>query len=182
VKLGNFLKLFLAVVLSLSAGAIGSLFTAPAIQSGWYEMLTKPMLNPPSWVFGPVWTLLYVLMGVSFFIVWKNNFEVRNNIWQKYEKAWNKWSERLWRGDLQKANVILIFFFQLALNALWSLLFFGLRSPGIAFFGILALWAAIFYTIVNFYRTSKPAAYLLFPYILWVSFAAYLNVSIWVLN
>ncbi len=169
------------VLLCLSAGVVGGLFTADAI-STWYPTLVKPSLNPPNWIFGPVWTTLYVLMGISLFLVWRNGWKVASPILISRKNAWNKWSERLWTGDLQKQNVIAIFALQLILNALWSFLFFGLQNPGLAFFEILMLWFAILYTIINFYRFSRPAAWLLIPYLFWVTFAAYLNYSIWTLN
>lgn len=180
-KINNTFKLIIAVVVSELAGVIGALFTGPAISS-WYDGLVKPALNPPAWVFGPVWTILYFLIGASLFLVWKNNWKTINPILKKREKAWNVWSERLWMGDLQKANVVAIFAIQYILNILWSFIFFKLHLPLVAFFEILALWIAIIFTIFNFYRISKLAAYLLLPYILWVSFAGYLNFAIWTLN
>lgn len=181
-RVSNLFKLVIAIGVSMGAGAIGSFFTTPAIQSGWYATLIKPTLNPPGWVFGPVWTTLYVLMGISLFLVWSHDWKVVNPLWKKSGKAWNPWSERLWRGDWQKANVIAIFTIQLLLNIKWSLVFFALHSPMLAFLVIIALWISILYTIINFYRISKPAAWLLVPYILWVTFAIYLNYSIWMLN
>ena len=180
-KLNNFFKLVIAIILSELAGVIGSVFTISAI-SIWYAGLVKPALSPPSWVFGPVWTILYFLIGISLFLVWKNNWKTTNPILENRRKAWDAWSERLWTGDLQKENAIAIFTVQYILNILWSFIFFGLYLPIFAFFEILALWFTIIFTIVNFYRISKLAAYLLIPYILWVSFAAYLNYSIWMLN
>lgn len=180
-KINNTFKLIIAVVISELAGAIGAVFTAPAI-SGWYAALAKPAFNPPAWVFGPVWTALYALMGVSLYLVWKNDWKVKNHILEGKRKAWNYLSERLWTGSWQKQNAIGIFGTQLFLNVLWSAIFFGLKSPGLAFFEILALWFAILHTIANFYRISKASAYLFLPYLLWVSFAAYLNCVIWLLN
>lgn len=152
------LKLLTALIVSALAGIIGSLFTFSAIPA-WYATLAKPVLNPPSWVFGPVWTLLYALMGIAAFLVWN--------------KGWG-------RRDVRVA--LTVFAIQLALNTLWPLIFFGLRSPAWAFVGIVALWFAILATIITFAKVSKPAAWLLVPYILWVSFAGYLNFSIWMLN
>ena len=178
-KINNTFKLIIAVVVSELAGIIGSIFTVPSI-SIWYATLIKPALNPPSWVFGPVWTILFLLMGISLYLVWQKNFVPTKS--ETKIKAWNNLSQKFWTGNWQKANVILIFSIQLVLNVLWSLIFFGLHQPGVAFFELLMLWFAILYTIVNFYRVSKPAAYLLLPYILWVSFAGYLNLMIWMLN
>jgi len=178
----NSFKLVIAILISGLAGVTGSLFTAPSISSGWYADLGKPEFAPPNWVFGPVWTTLYFLIGISLFLVWKNNWETTNRILESKQKEWNEWSKRLWTGDLQKANAVAIFAVQYILNILWSFVFFGLRLPDLAFFVILALWFAVIFTIINFYRISKPAAYLLLPYIVWVSFAGYLNYSIWQLN
>lgn len=180
-KLNNFLKFIVSVFICELAGIIGSIFTISAI-STWYEGLIKGPLNPPSWVFGSTWIILYFLMGVSLYLVWKNNFVIKNNLLENTKRPWNRLSDRFWNGSWQKANVVAIFSIQLALNALWSMIFFGMKLPGLAFFEILALWFAILYTIINFYRVSKASAYLLIPYILWVSFAAYLNYSIWMLN
>lgn len=180
-RINNIFKLIIAVIISELAGVTGALFTVPEISS-WYAGLAKPELSPPDWVFGPIWTAIYFLIGVSLFLVWKNDWRVENPILESRQKAWNMWSERLWTKDLQKANVIAIFAVQYILNILWSFIFFGLHLPLLAFFGILALWIAIIFTIINFYRVSKLAAYLLAPYILWVSFAGYLNFSIWRLN
>ncbi len=156
--ISNTSKLVIAIVGSELAGIIGSVFTAPAI-AGWYATIVKPELNPPAWVFGPVWTTLFALMGVAAFLIWKQGLE---------------------RRDVRIA--LGIFVGQLALNTLWSILFFGLQNPGAAFIEIVILWFAILATIVAFARISRPAAWLLAPYILWVSFASYLNFSIWMLN
>jgi translocator protein len=151
-------KFFLALVACLLAGMIGSAFTTPAIPT-WYAALVKPPLNPPSWVFGPVWTLLYILMGIALYLIWV--------------RGWD-------RKDVQVATAI--FGVQLALNVIWSYLFFGLQSPFLALIEIVLLWVAIFMTIWTFYRVSVPAALLLVPYIIWVTFAAYLNYGIYLLN
>lgn len=156
--MNNTLKLIVAIIISELAGIIGSLFTAPSI-AGWYATLTKPALNPPSWIFGPVWTTLFALMGIAAFLVWKKGLD---------------------RKDVRIA--LSIFIGQLALNMLWSIIFFGSQSPEAAFVEIIFLWLAILATITVFAKISKPAAWLLLPYILWVSFAAYLNYSIWILN
>ncbi len=154
----NFWKAVIAVGASLIAGAVGSLFTVSAIPT-WYAALHKPALSPPNGVFGPVWTTLYVLMGVAAFLVWRS--------------GWN-------RKDVRRALVA--FGIQLGLNALWSVVFFGLHNPAAALAEIGLLWAAIAWTIVLFWRVSRPAAVLLAPYLVWVSFAAYLNFGIWMLN
>jgi len=154
----DFLKLAVAVGASLLAGIIGSFFTAPSIP-GWYTTIEKSMLTPPSWVFGPVWTLLYILMGIAAFLVWQKGLQ-----------------SRVVRAAL------LVFFVQLVLNATWSIIFFGYQNPGLALVDIALLWLAIVCTMKRFYPVSKTAAYLLLPYLLWVSFATYLNFTIWTLN
>lgn len=136
---------------------MGALTTAPAIP-GWYRGLEKPGFNPPAWVFGPAWTLLYLLMGIALFLVWQ---------------------KRRSRG---KNAAIAAFAVQLALNIAWSYIFFGFKAPGPAFAEIIVLWAAIFLTIVLFRRVSRPAGIMLIPYIVWVTFAAALNYAIWKLN
>jgi translocator protein len=147
-----------AVVICLSAGVIGSFFTTPNIAT-WYASLNKPWFTPPSWVFGPVWTTLFILMGISLFLVLREGWE---------------------RKDVQIGTAI--FGIQLVLNILWSYLFFGLRSPLYGLIGIAALWIAILVTIIWFFRISRPAAILLVPYIIWVSIASALNYGIYVLN
>jgi len=157
-KTNNVLKLVTAVVVSELAGIIGSFFTAPSIPT-WYPTIVKPAFNPPAWVFGPVWTTLFALMGIAAYLVWK--------------KGLNRKEVRI---------ALIIFIGQLVLNTLWSIIFFGWHSPRGAFAEIILLWLAILTTIIAFARISKPAAWLLVPYILWVSFAAYLNYAIWTLN
>jgi len=177
----NVIKLIISIVVCQLAGVIGAVFTTPAI-SGWYASLEKPSFNPPNWVFGPVWTALYFLMGISLYLVWKKNWVSDSPINPEEQKSWNPISDRLWTGSWRAKNVIIIFFFQLVLNILWSVIFFGLKAPYFAFFEMLALWFSILYTIINFHRVSKKAGLLLLPYILWVSFALVLNFSIWWLN
>ncbi len=162
-KFNNFFKLIIAIVVSEAAGIIGSVFTMPSI-AGWYAGIVKPALNPPAWVFGPVWTTLYALMGIAAWLVWK------------------QWDQGNPSTKLKVKIALAIFGLQLFLNAIWSIIFFGLQNPGWALIDIAALWLAIVWTMVVFYKISKPACYLLVPYLLWVSFASYLNYSIWVLN
>lgn len=157
-KISNTLKLISAILICEIIGIIGSLFTIPAI-SGWYAYLAKPELAPPNWIFGPVWTLLFMLMGIAMYLIWKKGLE---------------------RRDIKIA--LGVFACQLLLNLLWSIIFFGLRSPGGAFIEIIFLLLAILTTIIVFAKISKPAAWLLAPYILWVIFAAYLNYAIYSLN
>jgi tryptophan-rich sensory protein len=171
-KINNTFKFIIALGVSLSAGVVGSLFTSPAIQSGWYAGIVKPALNPPAWVFGPVWTTLFALMGIAAFLVWR-----------EYDKLTLSEVEGLIIQRKRQIKIALgIFLSQLVLNTLWSIIFFGLHSPGGALVEIMFLWLAILATIVAFYKISKPAAWLLVSYILWVSFAAYLNYAIWKLN
>ena len=177
----NIIKLVVSILICEMAGVAGFFFTAPAIEA-WYAKLEKPVFSPQNWIFAPVWTILYLLMGISLFLVWKKNWGIIIPAGEPERKAWNPISTKLWRGSWREENAILIFALQLVLNILWSVIFFGLKSPSIAFVEILMLWFAILYTIVNFYRISKPAAYLLIPYILWVSFASILNFFIWWLN
>ncbi len=140
------------------AGIIGSLFTAPKIPT-WYESLLKPEFAPPNWVFGPVWITLFVLMGIAAFLVWRRGLERR------------------------EVKIALgVFLLQLTLNVFWSIIFFGFQSPGWAFAWIILLWAFIIANIYLFLRVSTLSAWLLAPYALWVTFAAYLNYSIWMLN
>lgn len=157
-KIKSFLKLLLCIVLSQAAGLIGSFFTMPAIDS-WYATLARPEFAPPNWVFAPVWTTLYILMGVAAFLVWQHGFEKK-----------------------EVKIALSIFGVQLILNSLWSIIFFGLQSPGWAFVEVTFLWVSILATIIAFAKVSKLAAWLLVPYILWVSFAAYLNFMIFWLN
>jgi tryptophan-rich sensory protein len=156
--LNNFFKFIISISLPILAGIIGSIFTTPSIDL-WYSTLIKPALNPPSWVFAPTWTILYVLMGISMFLVWKKGFN---------------------RKDVKIA--LLIFITQLILNTLWSIIFFAVHSTDGALIEIVLLWFAILATIIAFAKISKLAAWLLVPYILWVSFASYLTYYIWVLN
>jgi tryptophan-rich sensory protein len=154
----NYFKLLASVLLCQFAGAVGSVFTSSSL-GNWYSLLEKPVFNPPSWVFFPVWTLLYTLMGISLYIVWEKELQ-----------------------DREVKIGLLLFGIQLALNLLWSFLFFGLRSTYYGFVEIIFLWLAIFLTIIQFRKISKTASYLLVPYILWVSFAALLNYYLWILN
>lgn len=180
-KYNNWLKLLLSIIVCEFAGVIGAFFTTPAIGS-WYKNLNKPSFNPPSWIFGPVWTILFVLMGVSLYLVWIKNWKIKNKIISDGKKSWNTLSDKFLSGKWQKANIILIFAVQLVLNILWSFIFFAAHSPVWAFFELLMLWFAILFTIINFYRVCQTAAILLIPYILWVSFAGILNYFLWILN
>jgi len=180
-KYNDLLKLLASIIICELAGAVGAIFTVSSIGS-WYKYLDKPSFSPPNWVFGPVWTALFILMGISLYLVWSQKFIVKNEIKLEGKKAPSKLSQKFLSGKWQKENIILIFATQLILNVLWSVIFFGSRSPSVAFFELLMLWFAILFTIINFYRVSKAASWLLLPYILWVSFAGVLNYFLWVLN
>ena len=139
------------------AAFIGSIFTNPSVPT-WYAGLAKPSWTPPDWVFGPVWSALYLMMAVAAWLVWR-------------------------RGGLSAASIpIALFVVQLGLNATWSLLFFGLRMPGFAFAEIVILWFAILGTTIAFWRSTPIAGYLLVPYLLWVAFATVLNFALWRMN
>ena len=146
-----------SIVICFSASAVGGLATGPQIQT-WFATVTKPSWNPPNWVFGPVWTVLFLMMAISAWLVWK-------------------------KVGLRDGKVALIMFaVQLILNVGWSILFFGMQNIQGALIEIGALWLAIAATIFLFSRHSKAAAWLLVPYIAWVSFASFLNYTIWTLN
>jgi len=157
-KLINILKLVISIVACQCAGLIGSIFTTAAIPT-WYANLQKPPFTPPNWLFAPAWVTLYLLMGIAAFIIWRKGLEHK-----------------------EVKSALLIFLAQLVLNALWSVVFFGLETPLYGMVVIVALWIAILLTIVKFFKISLVAGVILLPYILWVSFASVLNVSIWVLN
>jgi translocator protein len=142
------------LLLCFAAAAFGGLF----MPGEWYASLKKPSWNPPGWVFGPVWTTLYVMMAVAAWLVWKRG------------------------GFSAQRPALVLFLVQLALNAAWTPLFFGLHRPGLAFAEMLLLWLAIAATLAAFRRVSRVAAWLLAPYLAWVSFAAALNLGLWRLN
>lgn len=156
--IGAMLKLIISILLCQGAGLMGALVTGPNI-GGWYQGLEKPWFNPPSWVFAPVWTVLYLLMGVA--------------LWRVWSLGWRRHKVRF---------AILAFLGQLALNAIWSILFFGFHSPFLALLDIVLLWAMLGLTILLFWKLSKFAAALLIPYFAWVGFAGILNYAIWHLN
>ena len=152
------LTLIFAIGICLLAGYVGSYYTTPAIPT-WYASLQKPDIIPPSWVFAPVWTTLYILMGISLYLILQS--------------------------DIKKQDVqfgLILFIFQLMVNIGWSFFFFGLHSTFFGFLAIVLLWAVLLCTIIQVWRFSIPAAVLLIPYFVWVSFAGYLNYAILVLN
>ncbi|OGC12205.1 TspO protein [candidate division WOR-1 bacterium RIFOXYA12_FULL_52_29] len=150
--------IIIATIVCLGAGFLGSLATMPSIPT-WYVALNKPPFNPPNWLFGPVWIILYIMMGIAAYLI--------------FEKGWDKKEVKL---------SLMHFGFQLVFNVAWSIVFFGLHSPWGAFIVIVILWLLILETIIRFGKLSKPAAWLLVPYILWVSFASILNLAVALLN
>lgn len=155
----NELPMFIgSVLIPFLVASIGSYVTISQI-STWYVALAKPSWAPPNWLFGPVWTILYILMGISLFLIWRKGF---------------------YRQDVKFA--ILIFAVQLILNLLWSVVFFGAHSLFGGFVVIMLLWIAIFANIIAFSVLSRTAGLLLIPYIIWVSIASYLNYSVYLLN
>ena len=153
----NILKLIVSLILPLGIGAFAGIFTLDAIP-GWYETLNKPCFNAPNGIFGPVWTTLYFLMGISLFLIWKQGVSKERN------------------------RAILVFIIQLILNFCWSFLFFYYHQLGLALVEIILLWLSIFFMILLFYRIKPLAAYINIPYILWVSFATILNAAYYFLN
>lgn len=143
----------------LAVGYISSIVTRENIPT-WYALINKPFFTPPNWVFAPVWTLLYIMMGFA-----------AGSVWNKIDM-----------DDKNVKKAFLFFLIQLALNALWSYLFFGLRNPMLASFEIILLWLMIYETYVQFKKVDKVSGYLLLPYLAWVSFATILTFSIWYLN
>ena len=165
----DILKLAVSLAVPLLAGFIGSIFTTPQITT-WYASLNKPFFNPPNWLFGPVWTILFLLMGFALFLVWI-----------KESKSKKRSSDYI-KFHLLKKYALLVFGIQIVLNTLWSFLFFGLENPVLGIIGISVLIAAIITNIVLFYKIEPKSAYLLLPYIAWVLFATILNIAIAVLN
>ena len=153
----NLIALIICLSIPLLTGAVAGIVTSSNIAT-WYASLNKPFFNPPNWLFGPVWTALYILMGISLFIVWKQPHT------------------RMRKQALQ------VFFVQLLFNFAWSFIFFYFHQPGIALIEIIILWFAILIMIITFSRLNRWSAYLQLPYFGWVTFATALNASIWYLN
>ncbi|HUC95156.1 MAG TPA: TspO/MBR family protein [Candidatus Saccharimonadales bacterium] len=152
------LKYVLSVGICLAAGALGTIFTISSIPT-WYAHLIKPSFSPPNWLFGPVWTILYILMGVSVAIIWSKGLKAK-----KVREA------------------VYLFIIQLFLNAIWTPIFFGAKDLFLSLIVIGLMWIFILKTILAFGKVNKTASYLLYPYIAWVSFASILNFSVWILN
>ena len=151
------IKLFLSLAITLLVG-FGAGFATSSSIGTWYAGLNKPFFNPPNWLFAPVWTILYILMGISFYFVWKQPESSNRNI------------------------ALFVFIVQLALNGIWSIIFFNMHKIGLALVDIIVLWLMILITMYFFSRHSKVAVWLLCPYFFWVSFASVLNGSIYILN
>jgi tryptophan-rich sensory protein len=158
-KLPNIAKLIVSVAVPILVGFFGSLFTTADTLNNWYANLRKPAFTPPEWVFGPVWTTLFILIGIAAFMVWQKGLDNKRVL-----------------------PALLCFVVQLALNVLWSVLFFGLRSPLGGLIDIVLLMSAIILTVILFRRVSKIAGLLLVPYLLWVMFASILNIAIYIQN
>ena len=156
-QITNTQKLIISIISTVGLGSLGGIFTIAEIPT-WYAGLNKPSFNPPNWIFGPMWTTLYVLMGISFYLIWKRPI------------------------SLERSLAIRLFIIQFILNFCWSILFFYMHQIGWAFAEIITMWVFILLTIIQFRKLSPTAAALLIPYLLWVSFASILNGSIWQLN
>ncbi|MCL5090668.1 MAG: tryptophan-rich sensory protein [Patescibacteria group bacterium] len=156
--MGKIAKIAISIIVCEAVGLLGGLATASSV-STWFETLNKPFFTPPNWLFAPAWTILYVLMGIAAGLIWTE-------------------------GLIAKKNKIALKYFslQLFLNFLWSIFFFGLKSPVLAFIDVILLWTFILLTIFKFKAVSKTAAYLMIPYLAWVTFASLLNLSIIILN
>lgn len=150
-------RLLVSLIVPFLAGGLGSIFTFEAIPT-WYATLNKPFFNPPNFVFGPVWTVLYVFQGIALYLFWNSKKKVK------------------------KGKGFKLFFVQVILNALWSVLFFGLKIPILALGEVVLLWFCIFLTIGEFKKIDRTASYLLYPYLVWVSFATLLTLFIVLLN
>ena len=157
-SLSSVIKLVVSVLACLAAGGIGSLFTYKAIPA-WYRGLMKPRYTPPNWAFGPIWTSLYILMGVSVFLIWNRGLAIHGATF-----------------------AFTLFWIQLVVNVIWSVIFFGVKSKGGGVTTIIVLWLLILATTVSSFRVSAWSGGLLLPYIAWVSIASYLNIGIWLIN
>lgn len=155
--MNNKIKLFIAIIIPMIVWAISWFATSNSISS-WYTYLEKPFFNPPNWIFWPVWTILYIIIWISFYIVWKNNFWIK------------------------KITTKIIYFLQLFFNFTWSFSFFYFENPLLWLVNISILWILIVLNIYYFYKINKTSGLILIPYLLWVSFASLLNLYIFLLN
>ncbi len=156
--MNNIVKLIISILIPLAVGGLSGYFTTGGVE-GWYATVQKPSFNPPNYLFAPVWTSLYTLMGIGFFLVWK----------QPASKPYRR-------------TALAVFIVQLVLNFCWSIVFFKLEKPGLAFVEIVLLWISILMMIIYFVKVKPVAGYLQIPYLCWVSFASVLNFYIWYLN
>jgi translocator protein len=152
------MKLIISILIPLLVGSTAGFFTSSGV-NGWYAAANKPWFNPPNWLFAPVWTTLYIMMGIALFLVWKSDSD-----------------------KTVKQTAIILFAVQLTLNFFWSFIFFKTQQLGWAFAEIITMWVMILLTIFWFGKISSTAAWLLVPYISWVSFASVLNYALWKLN
>ena len=159
--MNKYTRILIVVVTCLAIGYFSGMATQSSIKT-WFPTLIKPSFNPPNWVFAPVWSMLYIMMGIA-----------AGMVWNRLEYTMDK--------ELVKKSLV-FFAIQLGLNALWSILFFGLRNPMLALIEIVLLWLMIYETYIKFGKIDKIAGYLFLPYLAWVSFATVLNASIWWLN
>jgi translocator protein len=156
-KKSDIIKLVISILIPLALGAIAGRFTAQAVPD-WYASLNRPSFNPPNWIFGPVWTVLYILLGISLFLIWKQI------------------------PSKQRNNALWIFSLQMFLNFIWSFVFFYFHQIGLALIVIIGLWISIIFMLISFYKIKPLAAYLNMPYLLWVTFASVLNAGYFTLN
>lgn len=154
----SFSKLFFSIAICQAAGLIGTIFTVSSIEN-WYKLLNQPSFQPPNWLFGPVWTILYTFMGISLYLIWIKGTK---------------------KKEVRQA--IKLFFIHLILNSSWSIVFFGLHNILFALINIVILWILIVVVMVKFYKIDKKASFILIPYLAWVSFATVLNYYIWLMN
>ena len=156
-KIPKTVKLLVSIILPLSIGAVAGIFTTKAIP-GWFATLNNPSFAPPNWLFGPVWTTLYLVMGISLFQIW------------------------ILDAGNERNKAIFVFMLQLLFNFTWSFLFFYFNKIGLALIDIIVLWMSIVLMLLQFYRLKPMAAYINIPYLLWVSFAMVLNSAYYILN
>lgn len=156
--MSKFLRYAISIGICLLAGVFGTIFTISSIPT-WYAFLNKPSFSPPNWIFGPVWTILYVMMGISIALIWQKGLKKK-----------------------KVRDAVYFFGIQLLLNAIWTPIFFGAKDLLMALIVIFLMWIFILKTILAFGKISKNASYLLYPYLAWVSFATILNFSVWFLN
>lgn len=160
-KIKQIVQLVLSIALCQTAGLLGSIFTIGGIDS-WYQGLAKPFFNPPGWVFGPVWIMLYTLMGVAFYLLWGRTQKLR----KRHESK----------------NLVFLFLIHLVFNAIWSPIFFGMHQIGFAFIIIIAMVGSLIYIMYKVWSIDRRISYILMPYLAWISFASILNLAIWILN